>query len=83
MAFKSVEDLLKDPKHLNARHNINFGSSFLKLESLIVAKGLNITLNSLLVRGVQLAIKEFKRNNKPEYDALMKKYGGVMGKDKG
>lgn len=83
MGYKSVEEILKDPKSIKPRHNFNFGNSFLKLETAIVAKGLNTDLNAVLKHGAQLAIKEFKRNNKAEYDALMKKYGGVLGKDKG
>ncbi len=82
MGYKSVEEILKDPKGVTPRHNFNFGNLFLKLEALIVAKGMNMDLNAVLKHGAQLAIKEFKRKNKAEYDALMKKYGGVLGKDK-
>lgn len=82
MAYRRVEDILKDPKSINPKQHVNLGSPFLKLEGLIVAKGLDIDFNQVLKRGLQLAIKEFKRNNKAEYDAMLKEYGGLLGKKK-
>lgn len=83
MGFKRVEDSLNDPKSITPRHNTNLGSPLLKLEGLVVAKGLNTDFNSVMKRGLQLVINEFKRKEKAKYDALMKEYGGILGKKRG
>lgn len=82
MGYKTVEDMLKDPRAISAAHNCNFGA-LLKLEGLVVAKIMGEDFNATVKRALRLAIKECRRNHKGEYDALMKEYAGGLGKKKG
>lgn len=83
MANKRVEDMLKHPETITADHKCNFGSPHLKFEGLIVALGMHTDFNAVVKRGLQLAIREFKRTNKAQFEALMKQHGGSLGKKKG
>lgn len=83
MGFKHVEEILKHPELINAKHHCDFGSPLLKREGLIVALGMHMDFNSVVKHGLQLAIRDFKRRNKAAYDSLMKQYGGELSKKKG
>jgi len=83
MSFQRVEDTLNKPESIGPKHLCNFGSPHVKLEGLIVALGMNVDFNTVVKQGLQLIVRDFKRKNKAKYDALMKQYGGVLGKKKG
>lgn len=82
MSYRTVEDMLSDPKIINPRHNTNLGSPLLKLEGLIVAMIENSDFNTVLKRGLRTEIDTCKRKNKAKFDALMKEYGGLLGRKK-
>lgn len=83
MGFRSVDDILKHPETITPRHNIDFGSAYLKFEGLIAAKIEVTDFNSMIKRGLQLVIKETKRKHKREWEAEIKLHAGAVGKLKG
>jgi hypothetical protein len=80
MANKRVDDMLKHPETLTPKHNCDFGEA-LKWQGLLVAKALSVDFNHVVKQGLQLMVKDYKRKNKAEWDALNKQYS-LFGKKK-